>query len=84
MLHAVSRAAPPARLGVAITRRLAPRAVDRNGFKRAVRETFRRHPAKALAFDCVIALRARFAAADARSAAREVAHLLDQLCAGQR
>ncbi len=84
MLHVVSRASPPARLGVAVTRRLAPRAVDRNGFKRAVRETFRRHPVKALAFDCVIALRSRFDAADARIAAREVSGLLDQLCAAQR
>ena len=84
MLHVVSRASPPARLGVAVTRRLAPRAVDRNGFKRAVRETFRRHPVKSLAVDCVIALRSRFDAAQAHGAAREVQSLFDQLCAVQR
>ena len=80
VLHVASRALPPARLGIALTRRLAPRAVDRNRFKRAVRETFRRHPVKALAFDCVVALRARFDSASARAAAAEVADLFDQLC----
>jgi len=33
----------PARLGLAISRRQARRAVDRNRLKRLVRESFRRH-----------------------------------------
>lgn len=84
VLHFASRAAPPARLGIALTRRLAPRAVDRNRFKRIVRETFRRHPVKALALDCVVALRAPFAGAGARAAKAEVAGLFDQLCGTAR
>lgn len=47
------------RLGIALTRRLLPRAVDRNRVKRIVREAFRRHAAKAAGLDLVFAVRER-------------------------
>jgi len=47
------------RLGVALTRRLLPRAVDRNRVKRIVREAFRRHGVREAGLDLVLALRER-------------------------
>lgn len=35
---------PPPRLGLAISKRVAKRAIDRNRLKRLVRESFRAHP----------------------------------------
>ncbi len=34
---------PTARLGLAVSRRVSPRAVERNRIKRQIRESFRRH-----------------------------------------
>ena len=59
ILHVVNGTPGASRLGIALTRRLLPRAVDRNRVKRIVREAFRRHPAKAAGVDVVIALRER-------------------------
>ena len=69
------------RLGIALTRRLVASAVDRNRVKRAVRETFRRHPAKRLGLDCVVMLRATYKAGQDRAIAADVNTLLDQLAA---
>ena len=43
-----------ARLGIAVSKRNAKRAVDRNRLKRVVRESFRLSPARALSVDLVI------------------------------
>jgi len=47
----------PGRLGLAISRKLAPRAVDRNRLKRIVRESFRRHKELTHHLDCVVLCR---------------------------
>jgi ribonuclease P protein component len=67
------------RLGIALTRRLVPRSVDRNLVKRLMRDTFRRHAVKHSGFDCVLALRERFAASQCEVMMEEVRLLFDQL-----
>jgi len=67
------------RLGIALTRRLVPLAVDRNYVKRAVRDAFRRHGVKHSALDCVVALRARVERAAVPELVRELMQLLDEL-----
>ena len=59
ILHVATGTPGVSRLGIALTRRLLPRSVDRNRVKRIVREAFRRHAAKAAGLDVVIALRER-------------------------
>ena len=62
--HAVLHVSPgtpgTSRLGIALTRRLFPSAVERNRLKRALREIFRRHPLKASGVDVVISFRQAF------------------------
>lgn len=54
-----------ARLGLAVSKRNAPRAVDRNRLKRLIRESFRLHRTGLPAMDCVVmpTRAARFTAA---------------------
>lgn len=47
------------RLGLAVPKRILPRAVDRNRVKRLIRESFRRHRAQLPPLDLVVALRGR-------------------------
>src|SRR5262245_25709664 len=79
VLHVTAARGRSSRLGVALTRRLVARAVDRNRLKRIAREIFRRHPAKHAGLDCVIALRTRIDRADEAAAAAEIRAFLDQL-----
>lgn len=53
-----------ARLGLAISRRRVPRAVDRNRIKRIVRESFRHRAAEWPAVDVVVLARSGVAARD--------------------
>ena len=69
------------RLGIAITRRLVPRATERNRFKRLVREAFRRHEVKGRGVDCVVALRKPFDATMATGLRQELKGLFDQVSA---
>jgi ribonuclease P protein component len=48
---------PGARLGLAISKRSAPRAVDRNRIKRLIRESFRAHKAALPSVDLVVMCR---------------------------
>jgi ribonuclease P protein component len=66
------------RLGIALTRRLVPRATERNGLKRLVREIFRRHPLKSRGLDCVVALRKPYDASLAGALRAELGRLFDQ------
>ena len=50
--------APGVRLGVVVSNRFLPRAVDRNAFKRTVREVFRRRLGELPGCDVLIRLRA--------------------------
>lgn len=79
VLHAVTGAGSASRLGIALTRRLVPSALERNRVKRIVRETFRRHEAKDAGLDCVVTLRSRFDPSTAEELRAEVAALFDQL-----
>ena len=80
--HAVLHVSPGnpgmSRFGIALTRRLVPSSVHRNRVKRALRETFRRHPVKRSGLDIVVSLRLRFDPRDQAAMVEEVKALLDQ------
>lgn len=78
LIHVATGRPGASRLGIAVTRRVAPSSVVRNRMKRAVRELFRRHPAKAAGLDLVVALREGAAALTPAAFAAEVLALLDQ------
>lgn len=69
-----------ARFGLAFTRRVVPRAVDRNRLKRLAREVFRQHPLKRSVLDCVVSLRGRID--DEAAFVAELHTLFDRLAAG--
>lgn len=74
------REAPaPARLGLAIGRKVDPRAVGRNRLKRIARGLFRQHPVRLLGVDIVVSARhtARGAAVD--SLCNDLNMLFDQV-----
>ena len=56
----------PARLGLAVSRKVSPRAVVRNRIKRALREQFRLLRAQLAPGDCVVVARAAAAGASSR------------------
>jgi ribonuclease P protein component len=62
--HASQAAAPQARLGLAISKRCAPRAVARNRLKRVIRESFRAARPSLPAVDVVVLCRRAAIAAD--------------------
>lgn len=65
----------PARLGLAISRKCAPRAVDRSRIKRLVRESFRRHRHALAGRDLIVMCRrAALAADNVQLSARLTAH----------
>lgn len=75
MLTAVAKATPgtPARLGLAISAKAVPRAVDRNRIKRLAREGFRNMRHRLGPFDIVILARN----GAAKASRREVIAALD-------
>ena len=83
-MHVAPGSGPASRLGVALTRRLVPAALDRNRVKRIARELFRRHPVRHRGLDCVIALRERFEASQAAALRTELASLFDALARDTR
>jgi len=75
---------PQARIGIIASRRVAPRAVDRNRMKRLVREVFRSMAERPAGVDIVVELR-RCAAPGAGAAARaELSRLLEELAGPPR
>jgi len=84
VIHAIAGRSTDSRLGLALTRRLVPRAVDRNRIKRMAREAFRRHALKHAGVDCVVVLRGAFAASHAAAVRDEIRALFDQLAGPPR
>ena len=80
--HAVLHVAPgssgSSRLGVALTRRVLPSAVDRNRVKRSIREVFRRHRIRNAGLDLVVMLRAPVEMSYRREVVDEIRGLFDQ------
>jgi ribonuclease P protein component len=81
VLNIVEARGSAARLGIAVTRRLVPHSVDRNRFKRLVRDEFRHHQVKSRGLDCVVALRKPFDGSLAPALRVELRQLFDQLAA---
>ena len=79
VLNVVEGRGDSTRLGIALTRRLVPLAVDRNCLKRLVRDEFRHHEVKNRGLDCVVALRKPFDGSLAPALRLELRHLFDQL-----
>lgn len=77
VVHIAPGRAGVSRLGVALTRRVAPSAVHRNRIKRMLRELFRRHPSKFAGLDLVVALREPAGGVAWEALASEVRALLD-------
>jgi ribonuclease P protein component len=78
VLHVSTGLSGSSRLGVALTRRLLPSAVQRNRVKRALREAFRRHPVKFAGLDLVVMFRVRIEPSEERAVVDEIKGLLDQ------
>ncbi|QJR16976.1 ribonuclease P protein component [Usitatibacter palustris] len=78
LVHVLAGRPGVSRLGIALSRRVAPSSVHRNRIKRVVRELFRRHGAKAAGLDLVVAFRDRVDKVSSGELAREISGLLDQ------
>jgi ribonuclease P protein component len=70
---------PQARIGIIASRRVAPRAVDRNRMKRMVREVFRTMPERPAGIDIVVQLRRCPQRGSSAVARAELARLLEEL-----
>jgi ribonuclease P protein component len=77
-LHARASAAAP-RLGLAITRRTAPRAVDRNRLRRHARESFRRERTQLHGYDIVLVAKPAAPTASAARLRQDLAQLFQRL-----
>ena len=73
-----------ARIGIIASRRVAPRAVDRNRMKRMVREVFRTMPERPTGVDIVVQLRRCSPRGSIAAARAELARLLEELAARPR
>ena len=73
---AMPAALPLGRFGLVVGRKALPRAIDRNRFKRLVRETMRAQRTQALAFDVIVRLKGPLRRAAVDGAAQEAAGLL--------
>lgn len=75
---------PQARIGIIASRRVAPRAVDRNRMKRLVREVFRTMAERPAGVDIVVELRRCAPPASGAAARAELSRLLEELAATPR
>jgi ribonuclease P protein component len=76
LLHVAVGRPGESRFGLAVAKRLARRAVDRNRMKRLAREVFRRHPIKSAGVDLVLAPRQPFSRDGEAAWTAEIAALL--------
>lgn len=79
-LHHQPNTGVEARLGIAIGRRVSPRAADRNFIKRLIRENFRHRAACLPAIDIVFVVRAAAADTPRRALSHAVDAALERLC----
>lgn len=84
MLYARPNGLPHARIGIIASKRVAPRAVDRNRAKRLVREVFRAMQARLNGTDIVVQLRRWSPRGSVAAARTELARLLEELAARTR
>ena len=77
VLH-LARTNAPARFGIAVGRRSAKSAVQRNAIKRRARELFRRHPLKRSRLDVIVTLTSRFEPKRIDLLMIELAELMDR------
>jgi ribonuclease P protein component len=70
-----------ARLGLAVSRKVSPRAVQRNRIKRIARDSFRRHRALLPACDVLLVARSAAASADNAALHAELARLWQAVAA---
>ncbi len=75
---------PQARLGIIASKRVAPRAVDRNRAKRMVREAFRKLRHSLGSVDVVVQLRRCVLPGRNDAAGAEIVRLLEELAAKSR
>lgn len=59
-LHREAALPDMGRLGLIVPKRHLRRAIDRNRFRRIIRETFRTHPIRQVAIDVVVAIHQTF------------------------
>jgi len=78
---AASAARPPGRVGLVVGRKVLRRAVDRNRFKRKVREAIRRARPAIEAHDVIVRLKRPAPGPELDAAADEAAAMIAQLCA---
>jgi len=78
LLHFAAGRPGQSRLGLAVTKRLTRRSVDRNRMKRLAREAFRRHGVKSAGLDLVLAPRKLFSRDTEAAWLAEVRDLLDR------
>jgi ribonuclease P protein component len=82
ILHIAAGKDGCSRFGLAISKRIAPSAVDRCRLKRLAREAFRRHAAKSAGMDLVLIPRGPMRRTDGAVWVREVEELLCRALAG--
>lgn len=86
LLLGASNGAQSARLGLAIAKKCAVRAVDRNRIKRIVRESFRQNQNQLIGVDYVVLCRRKAIVATNRalfaSLIRHWARVREEICAG--
>jgi ribonuclease P protein component len=83
-LYVRSNDGPQARLGIIASKRVAPRAVDRNRAKRMVREAFRETRHRLGSVDVVVQLRRCIPRGRNDAASAEIVRLLEDLAAKPR
>lgn len=80
VLHVVEGHSGISRFGLALARRVAPRSVDRNRFRRLAREIFRRHPVKGRGLDLVLTVNRPLEPGAESDWVAEVSRLLARAC----
>lgn len=80
-LHALATKRIAPRLGLAVGRRVAPHAYDRNTLKRIARESFRHHIAHLPVMDIVVVFRSESANASRFELREAFDHAFDRLIA---